>query len=261
MILSNLAKTLLVSRTTARVGIRNPLQGTGGVFYMPKSLFEEALSVFQYELQIRFSDSLRQLSQERSELIVSKMRLGQISDPVMPTLSLMKMHAPKIGRDFLDAFSSVIAPYCDGISGEQCIVLERLLENRYSIANSKMEESLKRLLISLGRQRETRNVLLSAHFYQIALGDYKKKLQLLVRKHNLGHRALRKIAVTKKRRRKKVLWRQNKSEFCRFVREEYERKPNQYKDPTATATALFKKYRFKGNWTLSKCCDLLKRVR
>lgn len=59
----------------------------------------------------------------------------------------------------------------------------------------------------------------------------------------------------------KVKWTKNKSEFARFVNEEYEKNSENYKSLRDAANKLFDEYEFEDNyWTKEKCYDLVRQT-
>ncbi len=59
----------------------------------------------------------------------------------------------------------------------------------------------------------------------------------------------------------KKKWKKNKSEFARFVNEEYERNNEDYKSLRDASNKLFDEYEFEDkNWTKEKCYDLVRQT-
>ena len=79
------------------------------------------------------------------------------------------------------------------------------------------------------------------------------------KKKKTSHRRVEK-RVNSKSKEKRIEWSGNRSEFCRFVKEEYEKNKAKYKSLRSAALIFYKLYRFPYRWSANKCTQLIKRV-
>jgi hypothetical protein len=150
------------------------------------ALFNNALPAFKKELQNRFNDRSEELRDKTAKIIMTESRKDQISDPIYPMYALYKEHAQKIGEDFLSVFDSIIRPFCGIISDYSKVVLTLLFLQRYQNAITRTENGLRRLALSLGRQKDFFSILAPARgIYGRYQSKYHNRLDAEILKHNL----------------------------------------------------------------------------
>ncbi|HKZ40985.1 MAG TPA: hypothetical protein VJ044_08485 [Candidatus Hodarchaeales archaeon] len=156
-------------------------------FHPDDTLFNNTLPAFKKAIQNRFHERREELHRRMSDVIVSKERLGKISDPIFPRYALYREHATKFGDDFLRSFTEIIKPYCRTISDRSQSILLRILEEHYMIIIRQTEEGLKRKVLSLGRRNNPERYLAPARgVYTSSLSDTRKLLEEDILRHNLG---------------------------------------------------------------------------
>jgi hypothetical protein len=66
--------------------------------------------------------------------------------------------------------------------------------------------------------------------------------------------------LEEEKRRPTKIWTRSKSEFCQFIKEEYEKHRNQYSDPKDAVCKIYPQYKFSFRWSKKRCYELLKKV-
>jgi hypothetical protein len=148
--------------------------------------FNNALPAFTKLVRNLFSDRDEDLRRRIAQVITSKLRVGEIGDPIFPRYALYREHALGIGDDFLSAFDRIIKPYCGVISNSSKMNLVKILAGQYRYATAQEASHLRELAASVGRSDDLEGMIRPAEsIYGSANTKYKSRLDAQIEKHNL----------------------------------------------------------------------------